>query len=155
MVVSLTIKYIIFTTRSIALSSRAVMISALNLIPESFWEFWQFWFLDPSFDDPDPSWTLTHLYRARAQDALQEMERKISSTWVQFIKGCPSKRPTNFNELDSELMAWIGFAWMLFRFSPYSVGHPAHEHGRYVIPVDSFHEIRLMGPPQLVSEGWV
>ena len=27
-------------------------------------------------------------------------------------------------------MAWIGFAWLLFRFSPYPVGHAAHEHGK-------------------------
>ena len=46
--------------------------------------------------------------RARMQDAPQEMEGNLAT---------------------ADMMARLYFAWLHLSFSPFDVGHPAHEHG--------------------------
>ena len=55
-----------------------------------------------------------NFYRARGQDASQEMEQKKAT---------------------AELMVRLCSAWLLFSFSPVPVWHPAHEHSTYNIEV--------------------
>ena len=50
------------------------------------------------------------MYRAGAQDATQEMEGKQAT---------------------AELLAWTGSAWLHISFSPFPVGHPAHQRGTW------------------------
>ena len=53
------------------------------------------------------------LYPAHVQDAPQEIEGR---------------------EATAELLAWLGSAKLPLRFSPFPVGHPAHEHGISLAP---------------------